>query len=123
MHERYKDQFAFLAVYVREAHPVDGWRLPDNDQAGIRVRQPRNAAERAQVAKQCSAALSMSMPMVMDEMDDRVGHLYSGMPDRLYVIDADGKVVYKSGRGPGGFKPLEMEQSILLHLLDQTARK
>lgn len=58
------------------------------------------------------------MPLLVDDVDDRVGRAYSGMPDRLYVIDRDGKVVYKGGRGPFGFKPGEMEQSVLMLLLD-----
>lgn len=57
------------------------------------------------------------MPMVVDAIDDRVGHAYSGMPDRLYLIDENGRVVYKSGRGPFGFKPGEMEQALIMHLL------
>jgi hypothetical protein len=68
----------------------------------------------------------MSMPLVVDEIDDRVGHSYSAMPDRLYVIDKSGRVTYKSGRGPRGFKPAEMEQALILLLLDQpsaSARK
>ena len=62
------------------------------------------------------------MPMVVDDMDDRVGHLYSGMPDRIYVLDATGRVIYKGGRGPFGFKVGEMEQTLVMHLLDQPAR-
>src|SRR6516225_3509565 len=59
------------------------------------------------------------LPLFVDEMDDRVGHAYSGMPARLYIIDRVGKVAYKSGRGPYGFKPDEMEQSLVMLLLDQ----
>ena len=65
----------------------------------------------------------MTVPLVVDHMDDRVGHLYSGMPDRLYVIGRDGRIVYKSGRGPFGFIPAEMEQALILHLLDQTGER
>jgi hypothetical protein len=61
----------------------------------------------------------MTMPLLVDAIDDRVGHAYSGMPDRLYVIDRDGRVSYKGGRGPRGFKPAEMEQALILLLLDQ----
>jgi hypothetical protein len=60
----------------------------------------------------------MTMPLLVDDMDDRVGHAYSGMPDRLYVIGRDGRVVYKGGRGPFGFNSGEMEQALILHLLD-----
>jgi alkylhydroperoxidase family enzyme len=110
---------AFLAVYVREAHPTDGWRMMSNDRAGIVIKQPAAQGERDEVAHKCCSALAITMPMVVDDIDDRVGHLYSGMPDRLYVLDRNGRVAYKSGRGPFGFKPGEMEQSLDLVLLDR----
>ena len=50
MYERYKGRVEFLAVYVREAHPTDGWRMESNDRAGIPVRQPRSQRERNAVA-------------------------------------------------------------------------
>jgi alkylhydroperoxidase family enzyme len=108
-----------VAVYVREAHPTDGWRMESNDRAGISILQPKAKAEREQVSQRCCTALHVTMPMVVDDMDDHVGNLYSGMPDRLYVIDRDGKVAYKSGRGPFGFRPGEMEQALDMLLLDQ----
>jgi hypothetical protein len=61
----------------------------------------------------------MTMPLLVDEIDDRVGHAYSGMPGRFYVIDRDGKIAYKSGRGPFGFRPAELEQSLVMLLIDQ----
>jgi hypothetical protein len=94
--------------------------MQSNDRAGIAVAQPRDAGERESVARKCCSSLGMTMPMVVDGMDDRVGHLYSGMPDRIYVLDADGRVAYKGGRGPFGFKPGEMEQALVMLLLDQT---
>jgi hypothetical protein len=93
--------------------------MASNDRAGIAVAQPRTAGERTAVAVRCCSALKMTMPLVVDDVDDRVGHAYSGMPDRLYVVGRDGRVVYKSGRGPFGFNPAEMEQALILHLLDQ----
>lgn len=32
-------------------------------------------------------------------------NVWNGMPARLYVIDKEGNVAYKSGRGPFGYKP------------------
>ena len=118
MKSRYGDRVAFLNVYVREAHPIDGWRMESNDKAGVCFPQPTTYEERLKIARQCQTMLKMTVPLVVDEMDDPVGHLYSGMPDRLYVIGRDGRVVYKSGRGPFGFMPGEMEQSLLMHLAD-----
>ncbi len=94
--------------------------MDSNDRVGVSVKQPRTKEERDAVAKQCCAALEMTIPLAVDDVDDRVGHLYSGMPDRLYVIDRDGRVAYKGGRGPFGFKPGEMEQALAMLLLDQT---
>lgn len=117
--QRYGDRVEFLAVYVREAHPIDGWRMSSNDAAGISIKQPRFLNERESVAKTCCSTLKVSMPLVVDEMDDRVGNAYSGMPDRLYLIDGKGRIAYKSGRGPFGFRPGELEQALILLLLDQ----
>lgn len=118
MKRRYSDRVEFVGVYVREAHPIDGWRMESNDKAGIAVAQPRTEGERTAVAARCCQSLNMTMPLLVDRIDDRVGNLYSGMPDRLYLVGRDGRVAYKGGRGPFGFKPGELEQSLLLHLLD-----
>ena len=93
--------------------------MESNDKEGVCFAQPTTDEERIEIARQCKSALKMTIPLVVDGMDDRVGHLYSGMPDRLYVIGRDGRVVYKSGRGPFGFPPAEMEQALILHLLDK----
>jgi hypothetical protein len=118
LHRRYKDKVAFLAVYVREAHPTDGWRMDSNDRVGISVKQPTNLDERTGVAQQCCTTLEIEMPLLVDGLDDRVGHLYSGMPDRLYIIDEAGRVAYQGGRGPFGFLPGEMEQSLAMLLME-----
>jgi hypothetical protein len=119
MYQRYRDKVTFLAVYVREAHPTDGWRERGNDKVGISFAQPRSSEERRKVAQKCCATLEITMPLVVDTLDDRVGHAYSGMPDRLYVIDRAGKVAYQGGRGPFGFKSGEMEQSLIMLLLEE----
>ena len=98
---------------------MDGAFSANNENAGIVIKQPRTDADRTEVAKTCCAKLEITMPLVVDTIDDRVGHAYSGMPDRLYVIDRDGKVSYQGGRGPFGFKPGEMEQALIMTLLEQ----
>jgi hypothetical protein len=109
----------FLAVYVREAHAADAAASAGNENAGIVVLQPRSLEERSKVATQCHAKLDVTIPLLVDTIDDRVGHAYSSMPDRLYLIDPEGKVAYQSGRGPFGFKPGELEQSLIGLLLER----
>ncbi|MBA3313268.1 MAG: deiodinase family protein [Planctomycetota bacterium] len=115
---RYGDRAKFLMVYVREAHPTDGWHMAGNSAGGVEIAQPKTYQERVGVATQCQGRLDFGMPFLVDSIDDKVGAAYSGMPSRLYVIDRDGKVAYKSGRGPHGFKPAEMEQSLLFLLAE-----
>src|SRR5262245_40193733 len=93
--------------------------MPSNDKVGVCFAQPRTMEERRDIASKCCGVLEMTTPLLIDTMDDRVGHLYSGMPDRLYVIDSAGKVAYQGGRGPFGFKPGEMEQELILLLHDE----
>ena len=119
MHRRYKDRVQFLGVYVREAHAADGWWPQNSGVPACEVKQPRTLQERRDVAAACCEALKMTMPLLVDEIDDRVGHAYSGMPERLYVIDRSGKVAYKGGRGPFGFRPREMEQALAVLLADE----
>ena len=83
------------------------------------VKQPGTFADRVAVAGQFCTRLKPAMPVLVDEINDPVGHAYSGMPARLYVIDAKGKVAYKSGRGPFGFRAGEMEQALVMALLEQ----
>lgn len=113
LYRRYSDRVDFLMIYVREAHPLDGWRMESNDRAGIGLPQPKTDDERRSVAQTCQAALDFEMPFLVDTIDDAVGAVYSGMPSRLYLIDYAGKIAFKSGRGPFGFKPAELEQSLI----------
>ena len=60
------------------------------------------------VARKCYENLGLTFPAIIDNMDDKVEKVYAAWPDRLYIVDKKGKIVYKGGKGPGGFKPLEM---------------
>jgi hypothetical protein len=117
---RYKDRATFVMVYVREAHPTDGWHMESNDRVKVALAQPRTYEERVSVAQTCGARLGLGFPMLVDTIDDTVGARYSGMPSRLYLLDRDGKVAYKTGRGPFGFKPAELEHSLILLLQEES---
>ena len=123
MHARYSSLIDFYAVYIREAHPSDGWSMESNETVGIKIAQPKTTAERTKVASQCCSSLDMAMPLLVDTIDDAVGRAYSGFPDRLYLLDRSGKVAYKGGRGPFGYKPRELEQTLVMMLLDEVRRE
>lgn len=123
LYARYKDQVDVYAVYVREAHPSDGWKMESNEAVGIKIDQPKTQEARNLVASKCAQSLKLTMPLLVDTINDEVNRAYCGFPERLYLIDRDGKVVYKGGRGPYGFKPRELEQTLIMLLLDEATKK
>ena len=101
-----------MVVYIREAHPEEGWILPENRRSGIAVHEPTTEEERRLVAQTCAANLEMSMLTVIDGVDNAVASSYGGWPDRLYFVGSDGRIAYQGGEGPFGFKPEELERAI-----------
>ncbi len=117
--ERYRDRAKFFLVYVREAHPTDGWWMMSNQRFGIEVAQPQTDDERFSIAQTCREHLDIDMPFLVDGTNDIVGAGYSGMPNRLYLIDSDGRIAFKNGRGPFGFHPRQLEQALILMLAEE----
>jgi Iodothyronine deiodinase len=112
MAARFGGRVHFLTVYIREAHPEDGWILPENRRSGLAVREPSTDEERHAVASTCATKLLMKMPMVFDGLDNAVASAYGGWPDRLYLVSRDGRIAFQGGEGPFGFKPEELERAI-----------
>ena len=96
---------AFYVVYIREAHPSDGWQMASNVREQVVFRAPKSLGELDEVAGACVRRLGIEIPALIDDVDDAVESAYTGWPDRLYVIGRDGRVVYKSAPGPYGFDP------------------
>ncbi len=71
----------------------------------VLFRSPRDQAERATVAGACVRKLHIKFPALVDGFDNKVEVAYTGWPDRLYLIGANGRVLYKSTAGPFGFHP------------------
>lgn len=103
LYATYGDRVQFFCVYIQEAHPTDGWQVPANLAASVLHAQPRSLDERAQVAKACTLTLNLRMPMLLDTMTNDVDTKYAALPERLYVLDAAGKVFFKSVMGSMGF--------------------
>jgi hypothetical protein len=83
---------------------VDGKTVLEN------VTQTNSLDERIDRAEQCLATLKLSLPTLIDKDDNKVNAAYAGWPDRFYVVGLDGKIAFKGGPGPGGFKPGEVEE-------------
>lgn len=112
LHERHGDEVTFFIVYIREAHPEDGWVLAVNRRDEIALSDPTTLEERADAADACVVRLHTRIPVLLDDADDAVALAYGGWPDRLYLIDRDGRIAFQGGRGPDGFEPAELARAI-----------
>jgi hypothetical protein len=107
LYREYHDRVQFLLIYIREAHPVDGWWLGDGIaskvmsrggfKAATDVHDPKTIEERRAVAGRCEDTLQNGIRTYVDEMDDRVNQAYAASPTRLYLVGLDGRW------GPGTF--------------------
>ncbi len=112
LYERHAGDVAFFIVYIREAHPEDGWVLADNRRDGIELADPVSLDERAAAAEACAQRLETRIPILLDGLDDAVASAYGGWPDRLYLIGRDGNIAFQGEVGPFGFKPAELAHAI-----------
>lgn len=101
-----------FCVYIQEAHAVETWQVLGNVWEEIAIRQPASEDERAEVAGLCMLKLDIEMPMLLDDMANTVDRAYAAMPERLFVIDPDGVVTYRSEMGPFGFTPEDWRDAI-----------
>lgn len=108
-------------VYIKEAHPDsdEATRLVYNLRAGIRIDEATTDSERALTARTMCHTLQTRMPCVVDGVDNRTNDIYAAWPARVYIVNTDGKVYYRTNPGPEGFKPSEVEAA-LEHLLAET---
>lgn len=99
-------------VYILEAHPIDAWQSEGNEKEKIVVASAKTEAERCATAETCVTKLSIEIPPLVDDLANSTEAAYTAWPDRLYVIDRDSRVAYKSRPGPYGFKPAEVEATL-----------
>jgi thiol-disulfide isomerase/thioredoxin len=99
LHAKYKDKVHFYLVYVREAHPIDGWALAKNQ---FQVKTPKTLAERQELATTFAEKLKLSIPVLVDSIDDKTNATYAGWPNRMVIVSADGKIADKGVAGPRG---------------------
>jgi hypothetical protein len=112
LYAKYKDDVRFYIVYIREAHPADGWQVPNNLIEDILYEEPTTDDERADVASACQINLDLHMPMLVDSIDNVIDRKYVGLPMRLFLVDSDGKIAYAGAKGPFGWDDEAFEQKL-----------
>lgn len=80
---------------------------------GSVIEEPLSLDERRANARHCKAALGLeAIPALVDTLEDEAERAYEAWPDRLVLIDAEGRVAWRSGPGPFGFDPAQLRAAI-----------
>jgi hypothetical protein len=104
MYDTYGDIAEFRIVYINEAHASDSsWPVDYAEEKAITEHD--DYGERCSTADMLLADKSITIPMVIDGMDNVVNEAYSAWPDRAFIVRTDGKLGVAAARGPWGFVP------------------
>ncbi|MBI4472108.1 MAG: DinB family protein [Acidobacteria bacterium] len=78
----------FFTVYVREPHAGEArfWRY----------RQPADFEQKLANAKLLIRQKNVRMPVLVDGMDELAHRQFGRLPNMIYVVDKDSRIVYKS---------------------------
>jgi type I thyroxine 5'-deiodinase len=79
--------------------------LESNVKEGVVFASPKGYEERVNLAGTCAVKLGLEIPALVDDIQNSTEVTYTGWPDRLYVIDREGRIAHKSDAGPYGFEP------------------
>lgn len=125
--ESYNGKADLVNVYIKEAHPSDGWKVDENEAIGVCYLQPRTLAARIKVAKQFIGDLDIASMFVVDGIDNAAMDAFAAHPERLFgeffltpkphcsckrkrtiaqcisditAVIEGGEIVYRGGLGP-----------------------
>lgn len=98
LHRTYGDRVAFLFVYIREGGARDGdaWR------------EPETQLERLRIANSFADEVALSIPCVVDGMNDAAMQAYAAHPARLFLVGRDGRIVFAGDPGAVGMDSLKL---------------
>lgn len=104
MYQQYKDVVEFKLVYIKEAHASDS-RRPVQYAREKGITEHDDYQERCSTAEMLLNDESLHIPFLIDHMDDSVNKAYAAWPDRIYLVQKDGRIAVAAERGPWGFEP------------------
>jgi hypothetical protein len=111
LHDEYGDRVEFLQVYIREAHPDSIlYVLQDGKEVLQKIEQTDTVADRLRNAAVCRTTLKLTFPAVVDREDNAVSRAYGGWPNRLVIVDQDGKVAWLSESKPSAFRAADVNR-------------
>ena len=113
LYKAYKGKAQFFLVYTREIHPSANKTSPPRRPGGpTGITQHTSIKERMIAADKCMKGLKLTLPFLLDTMDNAFLKAYGGIPAGTAVIDINGKIAYWNPGAPTGCKPKNAEETL-----------
>jgi hypothetical protein len=106
--KQYSNVADFAYIYIKEAHADDEWQVEKNKVGNVVFNQPQTFEERLILAQAFQEAMGTETTILVDDISNTANAAYAAWPERIYVIDTDGKIIYKGKMGPFYFDPEEI---------------
>ncbi len=104
MYQTHKSVAEFFIVYLREAHAAGSY-WPADYAKRLGITDHSSIDDRCDVAQRLCSEKALTIPCLIDDMDNTAARAYKAWPDRLYLIGLDGCIALAGARGPWGFDP------------------
>ena len=101
----------FVAVYISEAHPLEGWTLTGNEYS---INQHKKIEDRRSAAEMLKDA-GIACPVVMDTMANEAIDEYAASPEAYYIIE-NGEVKLKCLGPYGDYDPENVRKWLQSHV-------
>ena len=83
-------------------------RLNDKDKDDVCYMQPKTLEQRVAIANDFTKRFKFALPFGIDDMNNAANDAFAAWPERLYIVDLNGKISYKGGNGPFKYDPKEV---------------
>jgi len=70
--------------------------------------QPRSLSDRLAIANDFTKRFKYPVPFGVDDMNNSANDAYAAWPERLYILDKQGRIAYRGGNGPFNYDPKEV---------------
>jgi phage shock protein A len=93
LRQNMSSKISIYTIYTRENYPIGEWNVDRNREEGVMVEQPADLDGRLALAKQAKTTLKLTVPILMDTMDDATAKAYGGLTNAAVLVGRDGKVI------------------------------
>lgn len=97
---------AFVVLFIATVpYAVEGESPQSEKQRSLGITEHDNFAERCDTARRLVEDKLLTVPTLIDDMDNSVDAAYSAKPDRVFLVRTDGRLAVAGAKGPRGFAP------------------